>query len=332
MRAAVQFLRQPAETTHESLQGFADGSLRCQGASSFSALFICLRLHPSCRSSMRTGVLLTQFLGDQVTGLRRLPHSKSQFQFQVSVSAFGDLGQEQATTVAAEQGPGLVTAHGSFEAFCPSRRKPRDHTSRECPRRGLAELGEQLLVSISEDDVPDRAVRKRAVVPRFSWRCWLRALKQLFIHGRTSASCVLMPRLPTVLKRYRPHEGSWSGVLLLKKTALVASPRPYGTTDHTGLTVKMTQLPDALGEQSLPTMLLSHVQHEAVQREQLGLSRTVHIQGTSWAVVSAVAVSSTAGIGGAGEAMDAAGSPKFANSGLLSSRIPDCSGLNLQLR
>ena len=28
----------------------------------------------------------------------------------------------------------------------------------------------------------------------------------------------------------------------------------------------MTQLPDAVGEQSLPAMLLSHVQHEAVIR------------------------------------------------------------------
>ena len=45
-----------------------------------------------------TGVLLIQ---------------KSLFQFRVSVSAFGDLSHEQATR------RGVVTAHGTFEAFCP---------------------------------------------------------------------------------------------------------------------------------------------------------------------------------------------------------------------
>ena len=40
----------------------------------------------------------------------------------------------------------------------------RETTPRECHRRGPAELGEQLLLSISEDDVPDGAIRQRAVV------------------------------------------------------------------------------------------------------------------------------------------------------------------------
>ena len=56
---------------------------------------------------------------------------------------------------------GLVTAHGSFETFCPSRRRSRDHAPRECHRRGPAKLGGQMLVSVSQNEVPDRAVRTR---------------------------------------------------------------------------------------------------------------------------------------------------------------------------
>ena len=54
--------------------------------------------------------------------------------------------------MATKQSPGLVTAHGSFEAFCPSRSESRDHASRVCRRGGSAKLGEELLVSLSLGD------------------------------------------------------------------------------------------------------------------------------------------------------------------------------------
>ena len=74
-----------------------------------------------------------------------------------------------------------------------------------------------------------------------------------------------MPRLPAVLKGV-PNTKFPKWCIAVAETAPVASPRPYGASDHAGSTVKMTKLPDAFGEQSLPTILLSHVQHEAVIR------------------------------------------------------------------
>ena len=44
-----------------------------------------------------------------------------------------------------------MTAHGSFETFRLSRGVSRDHTLRECHRRGPAKLGEQLLISFSRE-------------------------------------------------------------------------------------------------------------------------------------------------------------------------------------
>ena len=157
----------------------------------------------------------------------------------------------------AEQGPGLVTAHGSFETFCPSRGVSRDRTSRKCHHRSPAELGEQLPVAISEDDVLDGAIRQRAVNQGFSQR---QALKQLF-----SASYFLMPRQTAALKGV-PNTKFPKWCMAVAETAPVAASRPCGATDHTGPTVKVTQLPDAFGEQSLPTVLLSRAQHEAVIR------------------------------------------------------------------
>ena len=127
---------------HQKIHGFADGSSGCQGARSLPALFVSLWLHPSCCSAKRPRVLLTQDLGDQITDLLRFPQVKSQFQFRVPVDTFRDFSKEQATTVATEQSPGLVTAHGSFEVFCPSHGVSRDQASRECHRGGSAKLVE----------------------------------------------------------------------------------------------------------------------------------------------------------------------------------------------
>ena len=61
-------------------------------------------------------------------------------QIRVPVDSFRDFSKEQVTTVATKQSPGLVTAHGSFEAFCPSRSVSRDHASRDCHRGGSVVL------------------------------------------------------------------------------------------------------------------------------------------------------------------------------------------------
>ena len=79
-------LRGPA---HQSLRGFADGSSGCQSSRSLPAVFVCLLLHPSCRSAKRPRVLLTHDLGDQITDLPRFPQVKSQFHFRVPVTPFG---------------------------------------------------------------------------------------------------------------------------------------------------------------------------------------------------------------------------------------------------
>ena len=279
-------------------------------------------------SSLRPGVLLSQDQINQSGALSRFPWLKPLFQFGVSVDTFRDFS-EQAAPVTAKQGRGLVTAHGSFEALCRGRGAARDHASRECHCGGAAKLREQLLVSVCQNDVPKRAVQ------RFTWRHWLRALKQLLIHGRTSY--ILTPRLPAVLKGV-PNT-KFPEVVYCCCRDCTASSRPYGATYQTSPTVKVTQLPDAFGEQSLPTVLLSHTQHVARdqrrQRELLGRSRTVRMEATLFAVVSAVAVSSgfpLRALAGLVRPWKPLGSPKFANSGPLSSRNPDCSGLNVQLR
>ena len=66
--------------------------------------------------------------------------------------------------VAAEQSPRLVTAHGSFEAYCPCRGVSRDNAAPKCHRGGWAKFGEQLPVTFCEDDVTDGAIRERCVI------------------------------------------------------------------------------------------------------------------------------------------------------------------------
>ena len=61
----------------ESFHGFADGPPGCQSAGSFPALFIRLRQRLPFSPAERTRVLLSQYLGDELTDLSRLPHSKS---------------------------------------------------------------------------------------------------------------------------------------------------------------------------------------------------------------------------------------------------------------
>ena len=88
---------------------------------------------------------------------------------------------------------------------------------RETTHRGSAnaearrELGEQLLVSISLDDVSDAAVRKRAVVQWFSLGALAAGSEEkVLTRCRTAGRCVLMPKLSSVLKSVpnaqRPRE------------------------------------------------------------------------------------------------------------------------------
>ena len=163
----------------------------------------------SCRSAQRPGVLLTQYQANLSIDLSRFPQLKPLFQLSVPINTTWDLSQELAASVAAEQSPGLVTARGSFETLCPSRGVSRNHTSRECHRRGPAKLGEQLL----KDDVPEGAVRKRAVVQRFSCRHWLRALRKLPTGCRTAGRCVLMPGLSSATNaKFADRSAAPSGV------------------------------------------------------------------------------------------------------------------------
>ena len=162
MRAVVQFLRQFAEPRAapptSPFMALLTDPRAVKAQARFPRPFVSLWLHSSCCSARRPRDLLTQNFGDQIADLSRFP--------QLGVDTFRVFSQEQATTEGAEQSPGLVAARGSFETVCPSRGVARDH-ARECHRRGPAKLGEQLLVSVSQNDVPDRAARKRAVVQRF---------------------------------------------------------------------------------------------------------------------------------------------------------------------
>ena len=106
-------------STHESFHGFAGGSCGCQGTSSFATLFVRLWLHYSFSLAQRTRVLLLQYLCNKFTDCARFPKPKSLFQFCISVSAIGDISQEQAATKTAQHGPGLVTTDGSLKALSP---------------------------------------------------------------------------------------------------------------------------------------------------------------------------------------------------------------------
>ena len=190
-----------------------------------------------------------------------------------------------------------MTAHGSFETFCPSRSVSRDHASWECHRGGSAKLGEQLLVPIGEDDVSAGAVRKRAVVQRFSWGHWLRVLRKVLAGCRTTGRCVLVPGLSPVLKgvpNFKLSESSIESAGVAPATAL----RPDCPAVHTSLSIKPTHLSHTVFKQHLTTVLLPLVLHETCAgRRHATVSswaalRTAKVfPWAPWAVVSASAVS-----------------------------------------
>ena len=75
-----------------------------------------------------------------------------------------------------------------------------------------------------------------------------------------------MPRLPAVLFECPQHEVPEVVYCCCKNCTGCVASIVWRHRWHTRSTVKMTQLPSAFGEQLLPNMLLSHVQHEAMIR------------------------------------------------------------------
>ena len=189
--------------------------------------------------------------------------------------------------------------------MAPSRLSAQAVAYREATHRGSAiaeaKLGEQLLPSVSQNDVPDRAVRKRAVVQRFFWRYWLR---RLLTGCRTPGLCVLMPGLSSLLEgvpnaKFAERSVAPAGV------APATSLRSDSTTVDTSLATKPAQLSHTVCKQHLTSVLLLHL----LQRRQLG--HTTRRGGTPCAFVSVWAVfwhSSLLAAAGL------AGSPRYAGS------------------
>ena len=132
---------------------------------------------------------------------------------------------------------------------------------------------EQLLVSIGQDDVPDGAVRKRAVVQSFSLRHWLRALRKLLPGCQTARCCVLLPGLPSVLEGVpnpKFAERSIEPAGVAPATAL----RPNCATVHTGLAIEPTQLSHTVISQRPPSVDAQWASatgpHRAQRRYSLG--------------------------------------------------------------
>ena len=90
------FRRPACCSTNESLHSFADGSSGCQGTSSLSSLFVCLRLLRTAGSAERAGVLLTGYPRDELLDVSLFPHSQAPPEFCVSVCTFGNFSQEQS--------------------------------------------------------------------------------------------------------------------------------------------------------------------------------------------------------------------------------------------
>ena len=143
-----------------------------------------------------------------------------------------------------------------------------------------------MLVSVSQNEVPDGAVRKRAVVQRFFWRYWVLALRKLLTVCRTVGCCVLMPELSSVLEGIPAKftERSVASAEVASATSL----RPDGLAGNTGLATEPAQLPHTVCKQQLSSVFLPHMLHET---SICGCHVSgAHSGGTPWALVSAEAV------------------------------------------
>ena len=190
--------------TDQSLHGFVDGSSGCQGTGLASRA---VRLSVAASLSCCSRALPTRNFGDQVTDLSRFPQMKSLFQLGVPVDTFRDSSKEQATTEAAEQKPKTGDRSSLLRDSLPTpwrRERPRT-AGVPSPSPGGARRA-----AACQTDVTDGAVRKRAVVQRFSWGYWLRALRKLLTGCRTAGRSVL-PRLSW---KVSPMRSSRRGVSL----------------------------------------------------------------------------------------------------------------------
>ena len=96
--------------------------------------------------------------------------------------------------------------------------------------------------------------------------CHPRALLAELVNGsRANGRCVLVSRLSAVLKGITNNDIS-GGSISLAVAAAVTSPRPDCVTGYTSRAVELAQLGDAFVDELLTTMLLNHVQREAVVR------------------------------------------------------------------
>ena len=83
--------------------------------------------------------------------------------------------------------------------------------------------------------------------------------------GEPTGAAILVFRLSRVLKSITNHEISGKSIAFAVAAA-VAPPRPGCVTENTGRTVELAQLGKPLLDELLSTVLLNHVQYEAVVR------------------------------------------------------------------
>ena len=123
----------------------------------FPALFVCLWLAPLlpfCEAALNS---------NRIADLFRFPTSKVAASARSSCRDPSGFQQGVSDSDSGRARPRTDDRSRLLRDSAQSRGVARDHTSREVPRRGPAKHGEQLLVSTSQNDVPDGAVRKRAV-------------------------------------------------------------------------------------------------------------------------------------------------------------------------
>ena len=198
-------------------------------------------------------------------GLWRSDHRFSPFptsEVVVSIpSPSGISARKQATTVAAEESPRLVTTHGSCKAFCPCCGVSRDHASRECHPGGPAKLDEHLLVPFREGDVPSGTVWQRAVVKRVTWGHLAASPEEVADRPARHRALHSDVRVVVLKGIANTKVSEWS--IALAEAAAVATTRSDSTTDHASCTVGMAQLSNAFWKK-LSAVFLPHVVHEAV--------------------------------------------------------------------
>ena len=77
-----------------------------------------------------------------------------------------------------------MTIEGSLKALCPRVGVSGDNAARNGLCRGLAEVDEQLRVTLRDSDVPDWAAWEWTVISGISLRNWLRADREWATAGR----------------------------------------------------------------------------------------------------------------------------------------------------